>query len=298
MIRTISALILSGFLISGTANAETVTLDGPNGLKLGANLVLADGKSPSDGVALIIHGTLGHNAMEIIVTLQELLAERAISSLAPTLALGISNRSAMYDCTQPHTHQNTDFLDETDLWLNWLEGEGARQIALIGHSRGGNYVAWFGAERDRPSITKVVMVAPGTWDAEKAAKGFKKSHNAELAGVLAKAEALVKAGKGAEMMKGVGLIYCPGADATAQSFVSYYNFDPRRDTPTMIPKMKKPGLVIAASEDTVSPNIYKAAQPLAAAGKVKLVLVEEAGHFFLDFFAEDMADAIEEFISN
>lgn len=298
MIRFLTALILGCFLVSGTASAETVTIKGAKGMKLGANLVLADGKSLGDGAVLIVHGTLGHNGMEIIVTLQELLAERGINSLAPSLALGISERSGMYDCKVPHTHQNTDFLGEMDLWLNWLEGQGAKSITLVGHSRGGNYVAWFASERDRASITKVVMVAPGTWNAEKAAKGFKKSHNAELASVLGKAEALLEAGKGAQMMKGVGLVYCAGADATAESFVSYYNLDTRRDTPTMIPKMKKPGLVIAASEDTVSPNIYKAAQPLAAAGKVELVLVEEAGHFFLDFFAEDMADAIEAFINS
>ncbi|MCK5167633.1 MAG: hypothetical protein KAQ66_09940, partial [Rhodospirillaceae bacterium] len=76
MLRSMIAVFLSVFLIATNANAEKVQITAKNGLKLNANLVLADGKKLSDGVVLITHGTLAHNGMEIIVAMQELLAER------------------------------------------------------------------------------------------------------------------------------------------------------------------------------------------------------------------------------
>ncbi len=297
MLRSMLAVFLSVFLVATNANAEKVQISAKNDLKLNANLVLADGKSLSDGVALITHGTLAHNGMEIIVAIQELLAERGISSLAHTLALGISNRTGMYDCAIPHTHKNTDFLDEISLWLDWLEQKGAKNITIVGHSRGGNQVAWYAGEKDRPSISRVVLVAPGTWSNDKAAKGFKRSHKVELESVLARAEALITAGKGAEMMKGVGLLYCPGADATAKSFVSYYNNDMRRDTPTVIPKITKPTLLVIASEDTVNPKMHDAAKPFVQSGKIEMAVIDGAGHFFRDLYGDDLADAMEEFIN-
>lgn len=296
MIRLLSTVFLTVLLFGATAGAENVQITDKNGLKLNANLVLADGKKLSDGVVLITHGTLAHNGMENIVAMQELLAERDISSLAHTLALGISNRSGMYDCAVPHTHKNTDFLDEIALWLNWLEEKGAANITIAGHSRGGNQVAWYAGSKDRASISRVVLVAPGTWSPDKSANGFKKAHKVELKGVLSRAEALVAAGKGGEMMEGVGVLYCPGADVTAESFVSYYNYDMRRDTPTVIPKITKPTLLVIASEDTVNPKMLEAAKPFAQSGKIEMVVVDGAGHFFRDLYGDDMADAMEEFI--
>ncbi|MCK4939035.1 MAG: alpha/beta hydrolase [Rhodospirillaceae bacterium] len=297
MMRFVTAVFLSVFLVATNANAEKVQISAKNGLKLNANLVLADGKSLSDGAVLLTHGTLAHNGMEIIVAMQELLAERGISSLAHSLALGISNRTGMYDCTKPHTHKNTDFLDEISLWLDWLEQKGATDITIVGHSRGGNQVAWYAGEKDRPSISRVVLVAPGTWSQNKAASGFKRAHKAELKGVLSRAEELLAAGKGGEMMKGVGLLYCPGADVTAESFVSYYNNDMRRDTPTVIPNITKPTLLIIASEDTINPKMHEAAKPFVGSGKIEMVVIDGAGHFFRDLYGDDIADAMEEFIT-
>ena len=297
MMRLVITVFLSVFLVATHASAEKVQISAKNGLKLNANLVLADGKSLSDGVALITHGTLAHNGMEIIVAIQELLSERGISSLAHSLALGISNRTGMYDCAKPHTHKNTDFLDEISLWLDWLEQKGAIDITIVGHSRGGNQVAWYAGSKDRASISRVVLVAPGTWSPDKSANGFKKAHKAELKDVLSRAEAMVAAGKGGEMMKGVGLLYCPGADATAESFISYYATDMRRDTPTVIPNITKPTLLVIASEDTVNPEMHEAAKPFVKSGKIEMVVIDGAGHFFRDLYGDDAADAMEEFIT-
>lgn len=295
MVRIVLLSLLLVAAVVRPAGADAVTLS-HKGLDVSANLKLADGKTVADGVVLLTHGTLAHNKMEMIAAQQTALAERGISTLAPTLSLGLSRRAGMYDCKVPHTHRHADALDEIGLWLNWLKAQGAKTVTLAGHSRGGAQTAWFAATHDDPVVDKVVLIAPATWDADKTAKGFASAHKADLAGVLAKAKALVAAGKGAEMMKGVGLLYCPGADASAASFVGYYESNPNFDTPTVLPKIKKPVLVVVGTLDTVVPDIAERVRPTVDGKKVTLVEVAEADHFFRDLFGEDLADAIAAFV--
>ena len=288
--------LVSAFMALNGAWAEDVQIKDKNGLILNASLELAEGKGIGDGVVLLTHGTLAHNKMEIIATLQGLLAERGYSSLAPTLSLGVSDRKGMFDCATPAVHQHYDAMDEIGLWLGWLKDEGAKDVVLAGHSRGGNQTAWFAARENDPVVSKVVLIAPATWSAEGAAKSFEKRHSKPLKDSFAQAQALVDSGKGAEFMKGSGYLYCPEADVTAESFVSYYETDVRRHTPELMGMIAKPTLVIAGTEDTIVKGLIEEVQTLADAGKVQLAIIEDADHFFLDFYAEDAADAIAEFL--
>ena len=113
----------------------------------------------------------------------------------------------------------------------------------------------------------------------------------------AKADAMVKSGKGGEMMAKAGLLYCPGADVTADSFVSYYRADPRFDTPSILNEIKAPVLVIAGSKDTVVADLPEKMAGKADGKHVVFKVIDGAGHFFLDLYGEDVADAIEEFIA-
>ncbi len=63
-------------------------------------------------VVLLTHGTLAHNRMEIMETLQELFSENGVSALASSLGQGLSARSGTYPCATPHTPEHTDALDE------------------------------------------------------------------------------------------------------------------------------------------------------------------------------------------
>lgn len=294
-ITSISLFML--FLGSFSAHADEIAISNADGLGLTANLELADGKTLADGVVLLTHGTLAHNKMEIIVALQDGLKERGISSLAPTLSLGVANRTGMYDCAVPTTHKHKDALDELGLWVGWLKDQGAANVVLAGHSRGGNQTAWFASREPESVVSKVVLIAPATYDVADAAAGFEKTHKRPLKEAMAEAQALVDTGKGDTMMKGMGVLYCPGADVTAASFTSYYEVDDRMHTPNLMGLIGKPTLVIAGSEDTVVAGLIEATQPLADAGKVELVVIDGADHFFRDLFADDVADAMEAFIA-
>ena len=152
-------------LISPTVSAEEVTLK-HQGVTLNANLEKV-ANWPTGTVVLMTHGTLAHNKMEIMATVQELLSEQDVSSLAINLSLGLDNRHEFYDCSTAHNHKHTDALNEIGVWLDWLKQHGAKQVVLLGHSRGGNQTAWFAVERDEELIKKVVLIAPQTWSIDR-----------------------------------------------------------------------------------------------------------------------------------
>lgn len=96
-IKTI--LIPLVFLISPALSAEEVTLK-HQGVTLNANLEKADNWSAGT-VVMMTHGTLAHNKMEIMATVQELLSEQDVSSLAINLSLGLDNRKVVTNSTSP-----------------------------------------------------------------------------------------------------------------------------------------------------------------------------------------------------
>jgi pimeloyl-ACP methyl ester carboxylesterase len=276
--------------------AEEVKIkQGP--LTLNGELTIAKDKSLKDGIVLLVHGTLAHNAMDTIKNLAGTLNERGVSTLAVNLSLGLDDRHGMYDCKVPHRHHHLDALGEIGLWVKWLKEKVAGDITLFAHSRGGNQATRYATETADPGIKRLVLLAPATFDAKAAAAGFERTHKQPLAAVLAKAEALVKAGKGAEMMPKVGLLYCPEADAAAATFVSYYKPDPRFDTPSILKELKVPALVVAGGKDTVVRGLPERVKPMADGKRLSFGLVGDADHFFLDLYAEDVADLIEKFLS-
>ncbi|PIW27036.1 MAG: alpha/beta hydrolase [Rhodospirillales bacterium CG15_BIG_FIL_POST_REV_8_21_14_020_66_15] len=269
----------------------------PRSLTLNAHLDLAPGKTLKDGVVLMVHGTLAHNDMETLKTLRSVLNDRGLNTLAVNLSLGVDDRHGMYDCKTPHIHKHTDALDEIGAWLEWLKGQSAGPVILFGHSRGGNQSARFAAERGHALIEKLVLLAPATWDAAKAAKGFEKAHGRPLAPDFRTAAALVKAGKGAALLAKPGLLYCPSAKVSAASFESYYRADPRFDTPSILGEVKVPALVMAGSNDAVVADLPEKMAGKADGERVRFKVIDGADHFFLDLYAEDVADAMQAFIA-
>ncbi|MEN8167146.1 MAG: alpha/beta hydrolase [Pseudomonadota bacterium] len=287
--------ILTAILFLVQAQAEEVKLSHAS-LGLNANLEQAE-SWPAGPVVLITHGTLSHNKSEIITTLQGLFLENAISTLAINLSLGLDDRHGPYDCATPHTHNHEDAVQEIGAWLAWLERQGAQQVILAGHSRGGNQTAWFAVERDEPVIKKVILIAPQTWSPEYAAEGYSGTYGKPLEPVLKKAKILITAGKPKTLMQNTDFIYCKETAASAEAFISYYAPDPRKDTPYLLPKINKPVLVFAATEDQLVKGLDKKLAPMAEMGTIELEVIDGADHFFRDLYAEDLVDLAVEFIN-
>ncbi len=280
----------------GTAQAEKVRIK-HDGLTLNGELNIVEGKILKDGVVLVVHGTLAHSGMGTIKNLTDVLAERELNTLAITLSLGVDDRHGMYDCKVAHRHRHLDALKEIEAWMAWLQSRGVGDVVLFGHSRGGNQVARYAAEQGHVLLKRLVLLAPANWDETRAAKGFERNHGQPLSSALEKARALLKAGRSSEIMKGMGLLFCRGADVSAESFVSYYQPDLRFDTPSILNEIKVPTLVIAGGKDIVVRGLAEQVEGLADGSRLQLTVIDDAGHFFLDLLAEDVADAMEAFLS-
>ena len=295
MVRIFPIFILFSFLSAYEAYAEEVKLQ-QGDLTLNANLEKAD-DWPAGPTVLITHGTLSHNKSEIMTALQELFLQNGVSSLAINLGLGLNDRHGPYDCNTPHNHKHEDAIGEIGTWMDWLEKQGVKEVVLLGHSRGGNQTAWFAAEHDDPVIRKVILVAPQTWNMEDEAQSYENNYGKPLAAVQGKAESLVAAGKPATAIEHTDFIYCKDTTVSAEAVVSYYAADPRKDTPYLLPKIKKPVLVFAGSEDQTVKGLNEKLAPLAEAGDIELVVIDGADHFFRDLYLEDLVDSAVVFIN-
>lgn len=291
----VSMLSMTLFSLSANAAESKEVKASYNGLTVNANVVLAEGKTLKDEVVLFMHGTLTHNGREPYGAIQELLAENGISSVAPNLSFNIDDRHGEYDCATYHTHKHEDALKEIGFWLDWLKAEGAESVTLMAHSRGGNQTAWYSVENDSDMIKNVVLIAPQTWSKEGEYADYKKNHGADLAPLFKKANDLVKQGKGDTKMSKVNFIYCKDTDVSAESFVSYYADEPRMDTPSLLENAVKPTLVIIGSADNVVADL-PAKMENVKNDNVSTYVVEDADHFFLDLFAEDLVENAVEFI--
>ena len=282
--------MLFGALAAAPARAEEQMLE----TRIGAYTALGDFVSPEEPaqdapLLLLVHGTLAHKDMELVDALQVALAERGLPSLAITLTLNVDRRTGMYDCALPHTHRLEDASVEISHWLALAKSQlGFDRIVLAGHSRGGLQVAGFMAAHADPAVVAGVMLAPAT-------RQSSLSENADT--ILQKAEGLVEAGEADRLMDLPAFLYCKNAKASAASVISYYGSGGIHDTLALLPGIAPPVLVVAGSQDHVVPDLPSRMPAIVKNHvNVSFELIEDAGHLFLDFYAEDAADLIIDFL--
>ncbi|WP_293267575.1 alpha/beta hydrolase [Neptunomonas sp.] len=285
------ALSLSLLLANQALYAKEVTTS-YNNHTLNAELLLAEGTSLADGIVLITHGTLAHNKMELISTLQDLLVDSGISSLAINLSLGVDNRHGMYDCEIPHQHKHTDALNEISTWIDWLKHKGAQDIFLMGHSRGGNQTAWFSANNPE-KVRAQILLAPATWNEQDEKRNYEQRYNQSLTEVLAKAKLIDKD----TWLENTGFIYCPKSTVTTESFVNYYQPDKRFNTPYILNNIEVQTLVISGSEDKTVAALPEMMAQVSNA-QVGHSIIEGADHYFRDLYADEVIDLLVEFLEN
>ena len=94
-------------------------------------------------------------------------------------------------------------------------------------------------------------------------------------------------------------LYCKNAEASAASVMSYYGSGGIHDALALLPGIASPVLVVAGSQDRVVPDLPSRMPEIAEnQGNVRFELIEDAGHLFLDFYAEDAADLIIDFLDS
>jgi pimeloyl-ACP methyl ester carboxylesterase len=290
-----AALGMLLLIVSVSLQAEEVTQQ-YRGLTINANLELADGKALEDGVVLILHGMMAHNRMEIIEASQQALLDNDHSSLAINLSLRLDNRHGFYDCSLPLRHISDEALDELDAWVAWLRKKGVNWITIMAHSRGANQAMVFAVERKHPEVTHLVLLAPNTNPSPK--PQYVARYGETFDESLALVQKQIDAGKGGELIDNLDFSYCPKARVSADSFYSYNRLDDRfRQFPLYLSKMPIPTLIITGTRDELVPSIAKDVAPFIDGKRIRLGVVEDAGHFFRDFNIEEAIEASVEFIA-
>ncbi len=238
---------------------------------------------------LMLHGTLAHANMEIMATLAEVFAEYGIETLRVTLSLGLDDRRGMFDCGAVHRHAHAGALGELEAWTSWLRENGRDSIVLLGHSRATNQVSRYAASTEGP--LGLVLVAPGVWSPAAVSKRYAGRGGGKLAPLLAKAEAMVRSGRGDELIGPIPFLHCDDATVSARSLASYYGDDPLFDTFAVIERAGLPTMVLTGTEDRLSDGVTDVIAGLAGNVSVEHVSIDGADHFFRDLYAYDVVEA-------
>lgn len=265
--------------VSSAVRAEPVQIK-PGLLRLNANLELPAGKTASDGVVVMVHGTLSWYGQETMAALQKNLKARRIGSLAITLSLGVDDRQGTRRCDVVHDYALPGAKREVGLWLEWLAGQNAKHVDLLGFSRGGAQVAAFAPEL--PQVRRVVLVAPAFATAVEQAQNYERAFGRPLAPEIEIAR------KNPLQQRTVDFLNCKQAPVLNATFLDGY----AELSPSLSAKTGHPTLVVVAGKDEVVPDLV-AKLPSA----VTPVVIDGATHFFPDLFGEDAADAIAGFLA-
>jgi pimeloyl-ACP methyl ester carboxylesterase len=291
MISLLTLILLC--LSSAKVSAEDIAL-GDQQPTLSARLIRSD-SWPLGDVAVILHGTLSHRDTEIIQSLESLLGDEDISTLAINLSLGVEDRKQAFPCEGPHRHRESDASIELARWSAWLATQGVREFTAMGHSRGANQIARYVLDTADPLAARMILIAPPQWSSQATRDAYRDRHGKSLMPLLNQAQEQVANGKGEALLPGnLGLLYCQNTRATAASFLSYYSDDPLRDTPTLIAGISRPVLVIAGSDDQIAAGLRE-----ATAERAPGVLLEEidgADHFFRDLYADELVEIAVDFM--
>jgi pimeloyl-ACP methyl ester carboxylesterase len=266
-------------LAPGVAMAEPVQIK-PSLTRLNANLELPPDKTASDGVVMLVHGTLSWYGQETIAAMQKNLKAHGIGSLAITLSLGVDDRQRARRCDVMHDYALAGARREIGLWLEWLAGQKASHVDLMGFSRGGAQVAAIAPEL--PTVRRVVLLAPAFATSLEQADIYQRAFGHPLQPEIAEAR------KSPLQSRTVDFLTCKQAPVLNATFLDGYAELP----PRLAARTGKPTLVIVAGKDEVVPDLAK-----KLPSDVKPVVIDGASHFFLDLYGEEAADVAAKFLT-
>lgn len=272
---------LAGLMLAALgspAQADPVQIK-PSLLRLNGNLELPPGQKASDGVVVILHGTLSWYGQETIAALQKNLKQRGIGSLAITLSLGIDDRRGPRACDVLHDYALAGARREVGLWLEWLKGQQTRYVDLLGFSRGGAQAAAISPEL--PTVRRLVLLAPAFATSLEQADNYQRAFGHPLAPQLqeARKEPLQK--------RTTDFLTCKQAPVLNATFLDGY----AELSPRLAARTGHPTLVVIAGKDEIVPDLAR-----KLPSDIKPVVIDGADHFFHDLYGDEAADAIAGFL--
>ena len=275
-------ITLSLILFSTYSFADKVMLNNLNGF-------YATNSSKSKSIAIILHGTRGHQNLEIISSLRESLLNNGIDSLTFNLSYGIKDRvNDFLPCDIEHNHSPYKSINEIRLWYDYVLQKGYKNIYLIGHSRGGLDIMHFyqtlNVGKQIP-IKSVFLLAPifNNWKDTK--KQYETKYNINLNKLLGQPDQKLE----------IDFLGCENITVNSKTFLSYYG-PSRRGHGNLQKNLYNTSakiFIVTASEDNIAADTHKLATSIAKSRKnIELKMIEGADHFFRDLYFDDLMDIL------
>lgn len=267
--RQVVALFGVLILTIHPAAGETVEAKLPTGIVASADFRAGQ---PSRPAVLLLHGFLQTRHAPPMSSLANTLADQGYTVLAPTLSLGINQRSQSLACEAVHTHTMAGDVAEIGFWVNWLAGKGYGSIALIGHSSGSLQILQYLTQKPNPTVKKALLTSLIAFQNDSADDRMKTPLPAS----------------GRELGRHT-LSYCKNNYvAPARAFLSYAAYDPDRVL-GLIGKTRTVEVVMGGTDTTMNADWT---------GKIRqrgvpVTVIEKTGHFFDGEQELDLADKAE-----
>ena len=265
-------------IISTYVSSETLNLNGLGSYYLTQN-------TKSDSIFLILHGTRGHQNLEIISSLRDSLYDNGIDSLSINLSYGIKNRGNDFlPCDIEHKHTMSNSLDEIDAWYKYISKIGYKHIYLVGHSRGGLDIINFYNnlnDNNQSSINSIFLIAPTPDNISDYISRYKTEYNINIETI-----------KNDDNLK-INFLGCENARVKGKSFKSYYFNYNIISVPVALSNISSKVFVITASEDSIVPLTHnKISRVIMDNNNIELYMIDGADHFFRDFYFDDLMELI------
>lgn len=277
-LNALSILFIAlGLLVSLASFAQTVKVPiQALGIQAQAEYVQGDEAKPA---VIIVHGFLTTNQFHTVVAMGKALQNIGVTTLSPTLTLGIDQRQESVKCQSIHTHTLEQDVQEIHAWVKWLQAKGHKKIVLIGHSSGSVEVLEYLNTHQDSSVVSAVFTSMFYLSGKELGTSADETNFA--------LEALQQQKK---PLKNYQLLFCKGDYlATPESYLSYSKIT----RPYLLSSLKKlsiPTHTIMGGADkryqSVGENWLQDLQD----SNTDLRIVEGANHFFSSEYEFDLQD--------
>ena len=132
-------------------------------------------------------------------------------------------------------------------------------------------------------IHSIFLIAPISDTFKDTRKIYKKKYNIDISKLHHQKNQMLK----------INFLNCDNAKVSSQTFLNYYDLKRHHGLIKNLKSADKEVYIITASEDSFVPNTYKRVKEIVKDKKnIKLIMIDDADHFFRDLYFDDLMDVL------
>lgn len=295
--KNLILILITLLPLDAISESEVITLQNEKFQKLHG--VLDSHNDRGKDVILLVHGTRGHQKMEIIDSIKSILSENQIDSLSINLSYGEELReNSFFSCDKSHRHLESSSIDELLKWYKYLRTQKYSNVYLLGHSRGGLNVLQLSeiiSHNDIGHVKGLFLLAPVSDTLDDYILEY------ETKGVDLKSkinEMIDRVKTNNNKLNTIDFLYCDNSSVSDSSFLSYYYLtdNPQShpygiDLVTLLNRTNFKTYIFTGSSDELVPLTHNRVKQVKH-NNVTSFLIEDSGHFFRDLYIDDVMEVV------